>query len=139
MTTKEWFSRGRRIDRRIDSLQRQKREEWERITSVTARLDGFPVDGTKDPHKFDRYSELDDMIGAEIRDLLDIKCEIKAVIQSIKDYRYRDVLDKRYVSGRSWEQIAVEMNYSYMQVCRLHGEALKAAEPIVKERIHEEL
>ena len=71
------------------------------------------------------------MIASEIRELLDIKCEVKAVIQKVPDYRYRDVLDKRYISGETWEQIAVEMNYSYMHICRLHGEALKAAEEVI--------
>jgi oligopeptide transport system permease protein len=80
LTTKEWFNRGRRVNQRIEILQKQRREEYERITSITARLDGDVVDGTKDPHKFDRYTELDDMIGTEIRALLGIKCEIKAVI-----------------------------------------------------------
>lgn len=131
MTTKEWFSRCRRLDKRIESLQQQRREEYERITSVTANLNAEVVDGTKDPHKFDRYAVLDDMIASEIRELLDIKCEVKAVIQKVPDYRYRDVLEKRYISGETWEQIAVEMNYSYMHICRLHGEALKAAEEVI--------
>lgn len=133
MTTKEWFSRCRRLDKRIESLQQQRRAEWERVTSITANLTGDVVDGTKDPHKFDRYAELDDMICAEIRELLGIKCEVKAVIKQIPDYRYRDVLDKRYIDMKSWEQIAVEMHYSYMQVCRLHGVALKAAEEFIHE------
>ena len=131
MTTKEWFSRCRRLDKRIESLQRQRREEWERVTSMTANLSGEVVDGTKDPHKLDRYAEFDSLIGAEIRELLDIKCEVKAVIVQIPDYRYRDVLDKRYIEMKSWEQIAVEMNYTYRRVTQLHGEALKAAEDYI--------
>lgn len=133
MTTKEWFSRCRRLDKRIESLQRQRREEWEKVTSMTANLSGEVVDGTKDPHKLDRYAEFDSLIGAEILELLEIKCEVKAVIVQIPDYRYRDVLDKRYIEMKSWEQIAVEMNYTYRRVTQLHGEALKAAEEYLKE------
>ena len=132
MTMKEWFSRCRRLDKLLDELQQQRREEWERVTSVTANLTADVVDGTKDPHKFDRYAELDDMIASEIRELLDIKCEVKAVIMQIPDYRYRDVLDKRYIDMKSWEQIAVEMNYTYRRVTQLHGEALKAAEEYIE-------
>ena len=131
MTSKEWFSRGRRLDKRIESLQRQRREEWERVTSITANLSGDVVDGTKDPHKMDRYVTLDDMIGREINELLRIKCEIKSVIVCLKDYRYRDVLDKRYIAGKSWKQIAVEMGYTYRRVTQLHGEALKASEEVI--------
>ncbi len=131
MTAKEWFSRCLRLDRRIQSLQQQRQEEWDKLTSTTPNLTADVVDGTKDPHKLDRYVELNDMIGAEIRELLDIKCEVKAVIRQIPDSRYRDVLDKRYIGNKTWEQIAVEMHYSYMHICRLHGEALKAAEEVI--------
>lgn len=132
MTTKEWFNRGRRVNQRIEILQKQRREEYERITSITARLGAEVVDGTKDPHKFDRYTELDDMIGAEIREMLDIKCEIKAVIAKVDDMRYRSVLDLRYIGEKTWEQIAVDMHYGYAQVCRLHGEALIAAAEFIR-------
>lgn len=132
MTTKEWFSRGRQIDQRIEHLQQQRREEWERVTSTTPNLSGDIVDGTKDPHKLDRYVALDDMIGREIDDLLRIKCELKEVICRIADLRYRTVLEKRYIGCKTWEQIAVEMNYSYMHICRLHGEALREAEAYIK-------
>lgn len=131
MTTKEWFSRARRMNRRLESLQQQRREEYERITAITAKPSGDVVDGTKDPHKFDRYTELDDMIASEIRELLAVKCEVKEVIHQIPDYRYRDVLDKRYIGMKTWEQIAVEMNYTYRRITQLHGEALKAAEEYI--------
>ena len=131
MTTKEWFARCLRSDERIKSLQLQRLEEWRKITSATSNLDGEVVDGTKDPHKFDRYTELNDMIGEEIRELLDIKCEVKAVIRQIPDSRYRDVLDKRYIGNKTWEKIAVEMHYTYRRVTQLHGEALKAAEEYI--------
>ena len=31
-----------------------------------------------------------------------------------------------YIKGMTWEQIAVEMNYSYRNTTRLHGYALKS-------------
>ncbi len=131
MTTKEWFSRGRRLNQRIESLQLQRREEWDRVTSITPTLTADVVDGTKDPHKLDHYAVLDDMIGREMEELLRIKCEIKEVIVQVVDLRYRDVLDKRYCGCKTWEQIAVEMNYTYRRITQLHGEALKAAEEYI--------
>ena len=139
MTTKEWFARGRRLDAHINSLLETRDKLWTGLTSTTARYTGDVVDGTKDPHKYDGLVAMEDMIDREVDRLYDIKQEILAVVLQMQDTRYRDVLMKRYVDIDTWEQIAVEMNYSYMHICRLHGEALKAAEPIVKERIHEEL
>jgi len=123
--------RVRRSDRRIDSLLQRKQEEWERVTSITANLSGDVVDGTKDPHKYDGYVALIHQIDAETDALYDMKQEVNAVIQKIPDIRYRDVLDKRYIAGKTWEQIAVEMNYTYRRVTQLHGEALKAAEEYI--------
>jgi len=131
LTTKEWFMRVRRSDRRIDSLLQRKQEEWERVTSITANLSGDVVDGTKDPHKYDGYVALIRQIDEETDELYKAKQEVNSVIKQIPDIRYRDVLDKRYLGGKTWEQIAVEMHYSYMHICRLHGEALKAAEEYI--------
>ncbi len=131
MTAKEWFSRGRRLDRHIESLQATRDKLRTDLTSMTARYDGDVVDGTKDPHKFDRLAEMDDMIDREIDRLYDIKQEIIAVTLRLKDSRYRDVLNKRYVDNKTWEQIAVEMNYTYRRITQLHGEALKAAEEYI--------
>lgn len=52
------------------------------------------------------------------------------MIDQVKDDRLREVLLLRYVSIMSWEEIAVSMSYSYMHVCRLHGDALAAADAI---------
>ena len=102
------------------------------MTSITPTLTADVVDGTKDPHKLDHYAVLDDMIGREMEELLRIKCELKEVIRQIEDLRFRDLLDKRYVSCKSWELIAVEMNYDYFYVKgALHGNALKAAEEYI--------
>jgi len=135
LTTKEWFARGRRLDEHINSLLTTRDRLWDGLTSTTARYTGDVVDGTKDPHKYDGLVAMEDMIDREVNRLYDIKQEILSVILQLRDNRYRDVLMKRYVDIKTWEQIAVEMHYSYMQVCRLHGEALKAAEPYIPEVI----
>ena len=38
---------------------------------------------------------------------------------------------KRYVDIKTWEQIAVEMNYGWTQVHNLHGSALGAASELI--------
>ena len=46
-------------------------------------------------------------------------------IESLQNENYRDILFKRYVEGKSFEEISVEMRYVYNYTCNLHGEALK--------------
>lgn len=130
MTTKEWFARGRRLDAHINSLLETRDKLWTGLTSTTARYTGDVVDGTKDPHKYDGLVAMEDMIDREIDRLQTTKAEIMEAILQLQDVRYRDVLMKRYVDIKTWEQIAVEMNYTYRRVTQLHGEALAAAGPL---------
>lgn len=51
--------------------------------------------------------------------------EIHDRIHQMQDGAEKEVLIRRYLMGRTWEQIAVEMNYNYRWVLRLHGRALK--------------
>ena len=51
--------------------------------------------------------------------------EIHDRIYQMQDGAEKEVLIRRYLMGRTWEQIAVEMDYSYRWVLRLHGRALK--------------
>jgi len=38
---------------------------------------------------------------------------------------YKLVLEKVYIQGKTLVQVASEMNYSYVDICRKHGTALK--------------
>lgn len=133
MTRKErqdWFERGRRAAKRIESIKKTMERLYARSVSITANYDGVVVDGTKDPHKFDGYVVLVDDYNRENEECLRVLSEIRAVVNQIADDRYKTVLEKRYIDCLSWEEIARETNYS--EHCyRLHREALKAAEEYI--------
>lgn len=61
----------------------------------------------------------------QIAERIKLKDEIETVIGNVKDHRLQLILHYRYIDGWTFEKIAVEMNYSYMQICRIHGKALK--------------
>lgn len=52
--------------------------------------------------------------------------EIHDRIHKMQDGAEKEVLIRRYLMGKAWEQIAVEMNYTYRHVTRLHGTALQS-------------
>lgn len=52
--------------------------------------------------------------------------EIHDRIHQMQEGAEKEVLIRRYLMGRTWEQIAVEMNYTYRHVTRLHGAALQS-------------
>lgn len=50
--------------------------------------------------------------------------EIHDQIHKMQDGVEKEVLERRYLMGETWEQIAAQMNYTYRHVIRLHGMAL---------------
>ena len=132
MTAKQFLSRGRWIEQEIQSLMKTRDETKDRLTSITQNYDSDGAQSSKDPHKFDALVELEDKIDRKIDELYRIKNEILDTIFRLDDPRERMVLKGRYVDMQTWEQIAVEMSYSYMQVTRIHGYALNSVKDVIE-------
>lgn len=49
---------------------------------------------------------------------------IKEAICSLKDLLHREILERYYLQGQTWERIAEEMHYSSTQVYNLRKQAL---------------
>lgn len=49
----------------------------------------------------------------------------EAMIGRLEDPLQRQVLTLRYLEGKKWEQVAVDMHYEKTQVYEMHGKALK--------------
>ena len=75
--------------------------------------------------------DLQEEINRDIDQLVDLKREIMLVIKKISNVEYQTILENRYLSFMSWEQIAVEMKYSIQQIYRLRDRAHKVVEKIV--------
>lgn len=130
MTAKEWLMRGWEINTEINTLLEEKEKAFSQACSVTAPTDRERVTTTRrntSEEKFVRYSNEDyeKEIDRRIDELYQIKLEILSAIGTVNDSTLRKLLVKRYLQFKTWEQIAVEMNYSYMHVTRLHGKALQ--------------
>lgn len=132
MTAKEWLMRAWRIDEEIETLRRSRDETFIRCTSVTPNYAGESVSGSKDPHKFDGLADYAVQINTKVDELIAIKREIETAIEQIENATYREILRRRYLCFDRWERIAADMNYSYMQVCRLHGQALQEIEDVIE-------
>ena len=68
--------------------------------------------------------ELDMRIRECLHEHVVLRDEIEAAIRTVPEERLRTLLRFRHINGWTLERIAGEMNYSYMQICRLHGKAL---------------
>lgn len=131
MTAKQWLNRARRIDREIRTLEEVISFTRERLESVTQSYSGDGAQSTKDPHKFDRLVELESLVNEKIDEQIQIKTEILEAISQIRDRRQRIVLTEYYLNMKTWEQVAVEINYSWRQVMNIHGRALQEMQRII--------
>lgn len=68
---------------------------------------------------------LQEHINHDIAMLVDLKAEIVKVIKEVKNPEYQTLLELRYLCFKTWEQIAVDMNYGIDNVFKLHQKALK--------------
>lgn len=131
MTAKQYLNRVRRIDKEIEALLRLVQRTRESLETVTQNYDSDGAQSTKNPHKYDRLVELESLVGEKIDQQIALKAEILNTIMQLEDRRQRLVLMEYYVEMKTWEQVAVDMNYSYMHITRIHGYALKEVQKIL--------
>ena len=117
----------RAIERRINRLIDEKAAWNAKATATTSSFSDMPRSGggsDKIQTTVEKIIEIEEKLDHEIDALVDLRNRIETAVEKLEDGRLRDVMRYRYIDGMKWEQIAVEMHYSYMQVCRLHGKAL---------------
>ena len=129
MTIKEYLSQAYRIDQRINSKLEQVVSLRDLSKKATATLSDMPHSPNKNIHSMEniivKIVDLEKEINQDIDQLVDLKREIVTTIKRIDNPVYQTLLELRYLSFKSWEQIAVEMGYSLQHVFRLHERALK--------------
>lgn len=134
MTAKQFMNRARRVDKEIAALEQMIERTRDNLTRITQNYDSDGAQSTKDPHKYDRLLELEGVVAEKIDEQIRMKKEIIETISQLKDRRQRIVLTEYYLNMKTWEQVAVDINYSYMHVTRIHGYALKEVQRIIDGR-----
>ena len=137
MTPKEYLEQAIYLDQRINSKLTQV-ENLRGLASKVTTVYGDTPSGQHDNSRLEKtiakIIDLENDIDSDIDRLVDLKKEITETINQIPDLRYRTILDMRYLSFRTWEQIAVALDHDIRHVYRLHGEALKEIK--ISERCH---
>ena len=130
MTARDYLSQAYRLDQRINSKLEQVESLNELATKVSSTLTGMP----KNPNHatstmadtVTKIIALQAEINNDIDRLVDLKREMVAVIKAVENAERQTLLELRYLCFKTWEQIAVEMNYTVRNVHLLHKDALKA-------------
>ncbi len=137
MKAKEYLSQAIWLDRIINNKLEQKEKLEALAERVTADFSRERVSGgmgATSPMEdvTVKLIDLGNEINADIDRLLELKKEILSVINKIRDYRYRLILEMRYINGKSWDDVAIETGYDIRTIFRLHGKALDKIDEILK-------
>lgn len=120
------------INNRISDLHELK----SLVTKITATISQVCVSGSGGQDRLGdavaKIVDLQDEINRKIDKYVDLKRKISSLLEQIQDPDQVKVLHKRYFEYKPWEQIACEMNYSYRNVCYIHGKALQAFEAVME-------
>ena len=94
-----------------------------------SRMDGMPrggSGGTGGPTEAlaTRHIEVEQRYREKVAELTALLDEIEQAIEAL-DPRERTLIRLHYIEGRIWEEVCIEMSYSWMQVHRIHAKALE--------------
>ena len=129
MTAKEYLRQAYRLDHRIDSDI----AEMERLREMACSV-GSP--GFEEHHNPNRPTEapfvralekvwrMEEKINAEIDRLVDLKAQIRGVIEAVSDPNERMVLRYRYIHNMTWERIGDELHAGETSIRRWPASAL---------------
>lgn len=133
MKAKDYLQQIRKCDRRIENRLSMLKTLHDLATSVTSAMKDTPVQGGGASDKVGNAVTsivcLENEINAEVDRFVDLKREAMGAIDKL-DPPYSCILYKRYFEYKTWEQIAVELNFCFRHVVRLHGVALKMLEDV---------
>lgn len=128
MTAKEYLNRVRRQNYILKQTEKELNEIRADILTLRASSLSEHVSGSKNSDTADKYIRLEsymEKVNAEWDKLIDMRNAAKDLIGAMPDPMHRAVLYARYINGQRWEDIAMDMRYSWKGIFKLHGQALR--------------
>lgn len=129
MTAKEYLKQAYRLDQKINSDIAEAARLREMASSVGTP--GFeehynPNRPTEAPfaRSLEKVWEMEQKINGEIDRLVDLKAQIKSVIDALPNADERMVLTYRYIHNMTWTQIGARLYAGPSTVRRWHDSAL---------------
>ena len=128
MTAKEYLGQAYRLDQRINSKLEQVLSLRELTTKATATMSDMSGGGSRNVYKMQdiigKIVDLENEINADIDQLVDLKREMVTAIKAVADPECQTLLELRFLCFKTWEQIAIDMNYGIDNIFKLHKKAL---------------
>lgn len=132
METKEYLQQIGRYDRLINNKLVELAQYRSMACSVSAvkndeRVQSSPSYDTMDKI-VSKIEQMENEIDMLVDRYIDNKRIIISQIDSMSDEMTYQILFSRYVEQKTFEKMAIEMNYCYKQIIRIHGKALQEFE-----------
>lgn len=132
METKEYLQQIGRYDRLINNKLVELAQYRSMACSVSAikndeRVQSSPSHDTMDKI-VSKIEQMENEIDMLVDRYIDNKRTIISQIDSMSDEMTYQILFSRYVEQKTFEKMAIEMNYCYKQIIRRHGKALQEFE-----------
>ncbi len=138
MDAKEYLKGIRRMDAIINGMINERDQLRGMRYKITQTLNPVRVSGGGTNEGFtgasNRLLDLEDEINREIDRFADKKQEAGDMLKRLEDPKHFEVLHRHYILFESFEKIAVDMGYTYRNVCYLHGRALQVFQKVLDQR-----
>lgn len=124
--------------RLIDLEVKTKMEELDRLNNSFLKspsLKEINVQESKVSLKDDAYVKiinLNDYINDKVDKLIELKYQLIQAIEQLDNSRERTIIWMKYISSKSWDEIAEELQISKTTLFMLHDEAVKKIEKCTK-------
>ena len=132
METKEYLQQIGRYDRLINNKLVELAQYRSMACSVSAVKNDERVQSSPSYDTMDKIVSKIEQMENEIDMLVDRYIDNKRIIifqiDSMSDEMTYQILFSRYVEQKTFEKMAIEMNYCYKQIIRRHGKALQEFE-----------
>ena len=130
MTAKEYLHQAYRLDQRINSDIKELHRLREMSTSISSPTEKDKVQTSQNTDApfvkwVFKIHELEEKIDAEIHLLVELKEELRNVIQTVENTDEQMVLRYRYIHNMTWEEIADQLYVDARTARRWHGAGLK--------------
>lgn len=130
LNAKEALKKIKYMDVQIDNIEKELEDLKNRMTGCkaisydlapgTARTETSPQE-----RLYPIYDQGEKELIEQMAEFIEYKSTIWRTVCKMKNSTHIEILYKRYFAYMKWEEIAVQMNYSYQGVLKLHGRALQ--------------
>ena len=136
MTAKEYLLSVQRAEHELKLLSEKRRHYEDLINSIGSHMSMAVVQTSGNSSKTETAAiglvDYTETLAKKEKEYVALIQEANTLIAKIKQDKFREILTKRYLCGKSWKTIRLEMNYKdEKSVFRCHGYALRELQKVM--------